>query len=473
MKSIADEAEFSLVAAALDDPICYDEANLDSKLFSHPKAAAVWAAIGKCRETDTEVSVFTVANNLGSALEACGGLPGLTEILLQHTDHTPVKHNVDIIRETWLRREAHLLSSQIEKLHQRGASGHEMLDTLQKRIDELQNTNIRGLPTLQETYEREKSSLLADMAALSRGEEIHFGLPTGLGIERVVPGGLPIGKVVALYGESGNFKTTTKNNLVWGVARSGAGSVIDFSFEDDNELTTQRFQAYNSGVSYGKIATRQLSKAQSKFATSLSGSALNLAGKVYLGGDVPPNIDEIIRLSRAYARSHDVRCVVLDYIQLISSDKEQLDRAMRLLQLSAKRDSICYVVVSQVKQDVDFRASKGENARPRLTDMLGTSAFRTAPKLAIGVYRPAKYAPVPSAPTKRFRGAPDYTRLFSGHPRGKDVYRSILELWITKNVLGEPDTVILLSVDVTTGKMQELGDDVKQYLYPENDENPY
>lgn len=451
---IVNEAERALVANALLDAKCYTEAGLDAALFFSPTYREIWRAIGKLVEANAEVSVFTVADKLGNSLEGCGGISGLAGMLAQYADYSPTSHNVEIVREDWLKREAVLLTSKIQRLHQNGGSGQEMLNRLQSELDRLEAAQSRKLPTLREVHDRETSALLADMAAIDRGEQLYFGLPTGLGIERIVPGGLPIGKVVALYGESGNFKTTTKNNLVWGVARSSDSRVIDFSFEDDDELTTQRFLAYNSEVSYGKIATRSLSKEQLQTVTNLTTEQLSYAGQVYLGGEVAPDINEIIRISRSYSRTRGVRCVVLDYIQLVSSDREHLDRAMRLLQLSAKRDSLCYVVVSQVKQDVDFRASKGENARPRITDMLGTSAFRTAPKLAIGVYRPAKYHPDPEPPKNP--NYPDYTRLLSSHPQGTAIYKNIVELWITKNVLGEPGVFIPLSVDVTTGKMQEL-----------------
>lgn len=457
-------AEFSLVANCLEDSKYFDEAGIQTKHLLDPRLRLVWNAISRVHTAHEEVNCLTVGNTLEKAgkLEQLGGLSYLTGLVVDHRDYVPAVNSSAIIREAWTKRELLSLYSDIKVKLDNGHSTAHVLTDLESRLNRLEEQSGRQLPTLAETHNREVSRIEADLSRIEAGEQIHFGLETGLGIERVVPGGLPLGKVVALYGESGNFKTTLKNNLAWGVGKSGAGRVIDFSFEDDDELTTQRFLGYHSGVSYGHIATRKLDSNSRLRVTSLSDEALDIAQNVFLAGEVPPDIDEIIRISRHYRRQHNVVCVILDYIQLISSDKNELDRAMRLLQLSAKREGICYVVVSQVKQDVDFRASKGEDARPRITDMLGSSSFRTAPKLTLGVYRPYRYHKVPQN-SSRLR-VPNYTKLYNEHVNGENIYKSIIEVWVQKNVLGEPEVCLPLMVDMTTGRMECLEQSVLDYI---------
>jgi len=274
-------------------------------------------------------------------------------------------------------------------------------------------------------------------------------LNTGLGLERVVPGGIPPDKVTTLFGESGNFKTTVKNNLVWNLAEQGH-TVLDVSLEDADDLTTHRFIARGTGISYGKIATGDLTDRERESIAAFNSST---GEKVVMAGDIPPNIDEVIRLARYYKRSLSLRAVVLDYIQLLDggNERETLNEILRKAQLAAKRDKIAYIFVSQVKQDVDTR----DDHRPRITDMLGSSALRTASKLSVGVYRPALYKPTPSKTSL-------YYNLFTNHPQGAELYAQLLELHLIKNVLGEAHVQVHCRVQPETGLLEPF--DMRKYI---------
>jgi replicative DNA helicase len=267
----------------------------------------------------------------------------------------------------------------------------------------------------------------------------------------VVPGGIPSDKVSIIYGESGNFKTTTKNNIVWSIAASGLGTVLDISLEDSDELTTQRFIASKTGVSYGKIATRTLDDNDLSRVSGLRD--LEVASRIIMGAEIPPSIDEIVRLARHYKRTRGLVAVVVDYIQLLGYEPEVLTNIMRKAQLSAKRDKIAYIFVSQVKQDVDQR----DDHRPKLSDMFGSSAMRIYSKLSVGVYRPWQYEKVPGKKSP-------YKNLFDNHHDGAIIYSQVMELWLQKNVLGESGVMIPILVDPQTGKMQPMPPEIKAML---------
>jgi replicative DNA helicase len=224
--------------------------------------------------------------------------------------------------------------------------------------------------------------------------------------------------------------------------------VLDVSLEDADELTAHRFIAGCTGLNYGKIAAQELTE-DDRDKLVLPEAALSSAENVILAGEIFPSIDEIIRTARFYKYKRNLAAVVIDYVQLLESknprhsEKERLDEIMRKCQLAAKRDNIAYVIVSQVKQDVDQRT----NHRPRITDMIGSSAMRTASKLSIGVYRPGLYDLIP----KKGSG---YENLFHNHPQGVTTYRNMLELHFLKNVLGQPRVVVHCLVTPETGQIE-------------------
>lgn len=429
-------AERALVGAALLDQQVFHEAALQYSHFSDPTLQVAWKALGKVIEQGVEIDPITVSN-------ACNGkiTPSYLSGLVVETGIPNVQHWAEIVRNDFIQRGVSLLSSSFQKWSADGMSGPDMLAKVRAQMEILENTNERTLPTL---------SLLATnecerIRNASRSEL--QGLPSGIGVERVVPGGFTRGHVTMLFGESGNFKTTVKNNAVRGIATAGF-KVLDCSFEDANELTAYRFIAGATGLNYGRIAAGDLTDAE-RATLKLEERHLTAGKNIILAGEIIPNIDEVIRTARYYKQTSDLAAVVIDYVQLLEgrnprqTQKELLDEIMRKAQLAAKRDNMAYIMVSQVKQDVDQRPDH----TPRITDMLGSSAMRTAAKLAIGVYRPALYDKVPK------KGSP-YTNLFSNHPQGEEVYTNMLELHFLKNVLGQPKTVIHCLVNPGTGHME-------------------
>lgn len=435
MDSVLQQAEQGLVGAALLDPKSFHEANLRYLQFFDPACQVAWKAIGETIAAGKELDPITVADRSNGKLSPVDlsryianlGVPNILEWS-------------NIVRENYVKRGVATVASDFERWSNSGMSGPEMLTKVRERIEELENANEQTLPTLAQ-------------AALSECERIRNsapselqGLPTDIGIERVVPGGIPRGKVTTLFGESGNFKTTVKNNIVLGIASAGY-RVLDVSLEDADELTAHRFIASCTGLNYGRIAAYALSESDRK-RLDLPEKALKAASNVILAGEILPNIDEIIRTARFYKYKTGLDAVVIDYVQLLEgrnprqTAKELLDEVMRKCQLAAKRDNMAYIIVSQVKQDVDGRTDH----RPRITDMLGSSAMRTASKLSIGVYRPSLYHDTPP------KGS-SYEKLVANHPNGKEVYKNLLELHLLKNVLGEPRVIIHCRVYPGTGHM--------------------
>lgn len=463
MKHVLSEAEQSIVGIVLNDPKCYIEAGLRPEHFFDPKIKLVWSALGTLLTNEPDgpfdaVSVGDLLERQGQ-LKQCGGYDYISSLVLDAPGHKHVGPIAEVIRNAWLIRQCLLLGGSVKREVSAGSTGQEILTSLSDSLSKLETSiDARSLPTLEEALEAETKSLDKDLADIEAGKTVLRGLPAGLGIEAVVPGGIPIDKVTTIFGEAGNFKTTLKNNIVWNIAHSGIGSILDLSYEDSNDLTVQRFIAQQTGLSYGKVASRDISKSDLEKVKKVGAEARKAAGRVILGSDIPPDIDEIIRVARNYKRTRGLCAVVIDYTQLIDNTKEGIDRVVKAVQHSARRDKLAWILVSQVKQDVDQRAAdRTRDNRPRISDMIGSSAFRFASKLSIGVYRPYLYEPVP-------KRSSIYHKLYENHPDGKRYYPKVLELWILKNVLGEPNVCLLCLVDESTGKMLPMPKQMKAMI---------
>lgn len=424
------EVEKCLVHAAITDNKVYHEVGLPYKYFTDVPAAAAWKALGELIESGVDrVDEFAIQEHTRGAcdLATVSGWSLLYSV-------ANVAYWKEQIRESYIKRKITDLAA---KVHSWGEiTSEEQIGRLHGELEKIELESVPELPTLAQLASAESERLGAGTSSKLQG------LPSGIGIERVVPGGIPRGKVTTIFGESGNFKTTVKNNVVHGMATAGF-RVLDVSLEDANELTAHRAIARATGVNYGRVSAGSLSPAEiSKVRAFTADTA---SENIILAGDILPNIDEVIRI----ARSQQVDAVVIDYVQLLESrnprlsQKEVLDTIMRRCQLAAKRDNMAYIVVSQVKQDVDARSDH----TPKISDMIGSSAMRTASKLSLGVYRPGLYYKTPQKNSA-------YANLVANHPDGERIYPNVLEIHYLKNVLGEPRVVTHCLVNPGTGTIE-------------------
>lgn len=353
-----------------------------------------------------------------------------------------------IIRERWLDREVACLG---EELVAAGCTGSEKLSLVEDRVVQLRQASGNKLPTLE-------AVIYDELRALQ--EPIRVGLPSGIGLESVVPGGIPTDRVTTIFGESGSFKSTVKNQIVHAIASAGH-VVVDCSFEDSNSLTAARWISRDTGIAYGDIAARQRRVVNPEL------PSLEAAGRVIAAGDMAPTVEEVVRVARQYKRTANAGAVVVDYIQLLESgklgQKEVIDEAMRKLQILAKRENLAIIIVSQVKQDQGITSLRRADPRPMPHDMLGSSALRTGTKLAVGVFRPFNFCKAPVQDQGHY-GV--YARLREVWPDGEEafdaVYPELLELHIAKQVAGRSPAMVYARVDAPTGVIEPF--DVARYL---------
>lgn len=433
-----------VVGRALLDPSYYTTSGLCGNHFGDSRLGLVWDVLGEMIVGGAEISVDTVAATLDreGRLKWAGGLGLLCQLPLMDGS---ALGSPDVIRNAWLVREATTLTQVVPNMLERGLSGDEILGHLRNRIDEITRENTRSVPTLDEASVAELRRIREDYGRISTGVPVNVGLPSGLGLEAYVPGGIPRDKLTLIFGETGTFKTCIKQNIIDAIAIGCPdGLVLDFSLEDSVDLTTQRYLSRISDVPYSRIAARTFEPGDLRKLEEAYPAAQAAARRVRVVGDVPGSINEALRLVQQYKRDGLV-AVFVDYLQLMSTEWDEIVNILTKMQVSAKVDKVAWVVVSQVKQE---KIEEREDHRPRLTDVYGGPGIRMCPKLALGIYRPYRWATVPGPKSK-------YHEMYANHPNGEALYADTLEVIIRKNVLGTDEAVIPVLVDRPTGLVRK------------------
>ncbi len=431
-------AERALVGAVFLDPKSYYEADISPAQFFDPRLGSIWN---------------TVARLLGSANAGLdpvvvaatthGIEPSFLTSLLLTTSITPdITGLAESVRDAWKLRQYKVLTADIADWEASDWSTDRIHTEIQQRLEAIGRGTRKKLPRLSAVIEQQIVSL--------QKPDRKPGLNTGLELERLVPGGIPSDKVSVIFGESGNFKSTVKNAIIENLAKCG-NAVLDVSLEDSDELGAARAISRSTGLSYGDIVgeVHSFEKISDRIP---KGFSLPWADRVFMAGEVPPNIDEIIRIARIYKHEHNIRAVFIDYIQLLEGgsrvdERTVLATAMRKAQLAAKRDKMAFVFVSQVNRALSGRES---DRRPRLSDLFGSSTIEQHCKLAIGIYRPFKYDYEPTPSNNQMDQL--YHEHWTNNPSFRQLYPGLIELSVQKNLVGE-NGIVHVEVNPATGRI--------------------
>ena len=292
-----------------------------------------------------------------------------------------------------------------------------------------------------------------EQGKLRAGDVKPRGLPSGVGLESLVVGGIPRDKVTTLYADEGSFKTTMVTQIMLSIA--AVGPVVCISLEDSAELASHRLLGRVSGVSFGSIHGGVLTDEQR---IAVAGAELLPAMRnIHIVDDIEPTMERCLDAARSIK---GCRALIVDYIQLLEGAGDQkttLDRAMKLAQRFAITNKIAVICVSQ-RKTIDMEGARRDNPRPVTADMFGSSTMRMATKLAIGLFRPWTWA---KAPTSAKGPYGVYTKWMSANPEHIPLYPNILEVHITKQVAGPPGAYWVL-VHPETGIIEPY--DMRGYL---------
>lgn len=439
------DAEMAVIGGVILDNKLFEKVSyLEPDDFHDARNQAVWEAVQTLAAAGAPIDEITLQEPLRHRGRlALIGPTYLTELGLRCPTSDNTEHYAGVVKEHGNSRRLQLWASRLIARVDAGAGYPELVSEVGAKFDELAGSS------------HDSPGTLADVVAGFGQRPPTQGLTTGLGIEHLVPGGIPSDKVTVLFGETGTFKTTIKNHILFTLARAGI-KCLDATFEDSSELTAARYIAQLSSLPYGVLASGGCET------PPVEESARLVATHIIDGSALRPDVPSIHRAARAAG----VRAVFVDYLQLLdgcSQDHTEIAEVMRQAQLHARADNMAWVFLSQVKQDVHYRSLVRDkdgrltgDPRPTINDCLGSSAIRTHSKLGLGVFRPWMYCKVPLRKDGPYG---PYCSWVNNHPdgieRAMELYEGLLEIIVAKNVMGATGTVRVL-VDPPTGRITPL-----------------
>lgn len=216
------------------------------------------------------------------------------------------------------------------------------------------------------------------------------GISTGSKAFDELCGGFKETELLILAARPSMGKTALACNWVLSAARAGHG-VLVFSLEQGRRELHERFISIDGKVDAHKLRIGDIDE--------VDGGELQLAANrvrslpILIDDTAGRKVSEISAIARTKVRTHGIKLVVIDYLQLIEADDSRLPREQqvstitRRLKCLAKDLRIPVVALAQLNRDVESRDSK----RPRLSDLRESGAIEQDADCVVFIHRPEAY----------------------------------------------------------------------------------
>jgi replicative DNA helicase len=234
-------------------------------------------------------------------------------------------------------------------------------------------------------------STLEEIDAISSRGGVMAGVPTGFHDLDTLTHGLHAGQMIVIAARPAIGKSTVGLDLARSASiKHGLTSAI-FSLEMSRNEIAMRLLSAEAGISLSNLRSGQMS----------DGDWQKLARKMSSVSEAPMFIDdspnmtmmEIRAKCRRLKQRHDLRLVIIDYLQLMTSGKrvesrqQEVSEFSRSLKLLAKELEVPVIAISQLNRGPEQRTDK----RPMLSDLRESGSIEQDADMVILLHREDAY----------------------------------------------------------------------------------
>lgn len=386
------EAERSILGSMLRDNRVIPEIVTrlraeDFYVFGHQK---IFEGLASLMEQGKAADYITLGDWLKEKqyLEDAGGHSYLVDLW----DAAPgsagnARHYADIVRQkSIVRNLIHACNDLSQQAFEQALPANELLDTAERRIFEIAEMGITGdtktlHDAIQEAYVR------LDQRK-QRGDVEYSGVPTGFVDLDSLTAGLQNSELIIVAARPSVGKTSYALNLVRHVVVEERLPVLFVSLEQARVELAERLLCCQARVDSHRLRKGHLNADEIEKLFQ-AGDVLSQA-KLFIDDTPGQNMLHIAANARRIKMRHDLRMVVIDYLQLIDPDnrrdnrQEQVAGISRRLKFLARELNIPVVALAQVNRSSEERTDH----RPRLSDLRESGSIEQDADTVMLLHRP-------------------------------------------------------------------------------------
>jgi len=347
------EIEDAILGILLDQPKALHSviSKLPIDAFYSHKNQVIYNAIAEQFSALRPTDLISINSKLQAEkkLDSIGGINSLMDLTTGVVNTSSLEYYVEIVSENYKRRLGIIKASElVDKLY----NGDEMVDNL-SLANELtlslsnETSNVGGIHISNSLIE-----LIREQEMELNGE--FSGCKSGFkDLDKQIIG-FKNQQVVIVAGRPGMGKTTFGINIAYRLAKQNT-PVGFFSLEMSHTELTKKFAAIETQISNSRIRELEESKLQEYFTKSQKLGAL----PIHIDDKANATIDDIRARAITMKRRHDIKLIVIDYIQLINVGKskgnreQEISEISRKIKLLAKELNIPIIAIAQLSRQVE------------------------------------------------------------------------------------------------------------------------
>ena len=300
-----------------------------------------------------------------------------------------IKYYANIVAEKSTLRKLIKLNDEISNTCYAGKEPLEMiLEETEKKVFQLvQKRNTEDFVPIRQVV----MNAMEKIEQASRNNGAVTGIPTGFLDLDYRTAGLQPSDLILVAARPSMGKTAFVLNIAQHIAFKQNMCVAIFSLEMSKEQLVNRLFSLESQVNSQSLRTGQLSDAEWEKLIESAG----VIGKSKLIIDDTPGISiaELRSKCRKYKLDHDLKIIIIDYLQLMSgsgrsdSRQQEISDISRSLKALARELSVPVVALSQLSRAVEQRPDH----RPMLSDLRESGAIEQDADVVMFIYRDDYY----------------------------------------------------------------------------------
>jgi replicative DNA helicase len=395
------EAEQSMLGGLLLDNNAWDRiadvvAESDFYRDDHRR---IFRHIGKLCQSGRPADVVTVFESieLSNETDQTGGLSYLAEIANATPSAANIRRYAEIVRERAVLRRLVTVGDEIagSALNPAGRDVKSLLDDAERRIFEIAEAGARtsqGFVPIQPLVGEVVQQMEALLARDSQSDIT--GIATGFSDLDKMTSGLQPGDMIVVAGRPSMGKTAFALNIAQHVGVDLGLPVAIFSLEMSGPQLAMRFLSSVGRIDQTRLRTGRLTDDDWERLTMALGKLHEAPIHIDETGAINPT-DLRARARRLYRQCGKLGLIVIDYLQLMTSARQNENRATELSEISrsvkalAKELQVPIIALSQLSRKVEERTDK----RPLMSDLRESGAIEQDADIIIMMYREDYYKP--------------------------------------------------------------------------------
>jgi replicative DNA helicase len=351
----------------------------------------IFSAIQELAIREEPVNILTVTEQLKrkNSLDAIGGYAFISQLSLKVSTAAHVEHHAKLVAQAYIQRELIRVAREIqEQAYDSSLDVADLLDFSESAIFTVAEGNVKKETSQIGTLI--PSAIKQIEEAGKKGDGLS-GTPSGFTNLDRITSGWQGSNMIVLAARPAMGKTAFVLSMLRNMATEHNIPVAMFSLEMSNLQLVNRLIVSETELPHNKIRVGNLTAKEWQI---LEERTKNLIEAPIFLDDTPAlSIFEFRAKCRRLKQKHDIQCVFIDYLQLMTSGgafsrEQEVSTISRQIKAVAMELNIPIIALSQLNRSVELR---GGDKRPQLSDLRESGAIEQDADLVMFIHRPEYY----------------------------------------------------------------------------------